>query len=49
MFQKVTDNNLLKPEGFGETFAEMDGKVKNRISHRSKALAQLKEFLEDRQ
>lgn len=33
------------PEGFDQTFAEMDPKVKDSISHRGKALAKFKDFL----
>jgi XTP/dITP diphosphohydrolase len=33
---------LFVPEGFSETFAELGEEQKNRISHRSKALQQLK-------
>lgn len=36
---------LFKPEGYDKTFAELDMDTKNRISHRGKALAQLKEYL----
>ena len=31
---------LFVPDGYGQTFAELDGGVKNRISHRGIALAQ---------
>eukprot|EP00808_Paulinella_micropora_P028370 g51995.t1 len=37
---------IFEPEGFQETFAEMDAAVKNKISHRSRALAKVKEYLE---
>ena len=33
---------LFIPTGFTQTFAELGGEIKNRLSHRSKALAQLK-------
>lgn len=36
---------LFVPEGFTETFAELGPETKNKISHRGKALAQLKEYL----
>ena len=36
---------LFVPVGFTQSFAELGEEVKNRISHRSKALAQLKENL----
>lgn len=36
---------LFVPDGFSETFAELGDAVKNKISHRSKALEKLKQFL----
>lgn len=36
---------VFRPEGFGETFAEMDLSMKNRISHRAKAVEGLIDFL----
>ncbi|ORZ31441.1 Maf/Ham1 [Catenaria anguillulae PL171] len=36
---------IFQPDGFDETYAEMDAKVKNTISHRYRALAKLQEFL----
>ncbi|CAP38041.1 Protein CBR-HAP-1 [Caenorhabditis briggsae] len=36
----------FQPDGFEETFGEMDKDVKNEISHRSKALDLLKEYFE---
>ena len=36
---------IFQPDGFSETFGEMDLEIKNRISHRSKAIVQLIEFL----
>ncbi|MBK7408392.1 MAG: RdgB/HAM1 family non-canonical purine NTP pyrophosphatase [Saprospirales bacterium] len=39
---------IFQPEGFEESFAEMDATTKNRISHRGKAVRQLIAFLEDR-
>ena len=36
---------LFVPDGFTQTFAELGDDVKNRISHRSKALAKLQAFL----
>jgi XTP/dITP diphosphohydrolase len=36
---------LFIPDGFDLTFAELEESVKNRISHRGKALAQTREFL----
>lgn len=38
---------VFEPEGFGETYAEMDKDVKNGISHRYRALDQLRGFLKD--
>ena len=35
------------PEGFDKTFAEMDLAMKNKISHRSRAVLKLKEFLQN--
>ncbi|CAB3402641.1 unnamed protein product [Caenorhabditis bovis] len=37
----------FEPEGFDQTFAEMEKDVKNTISHRSKALDKLKEYFEN--
>jgi XTP/dITP diphosphohydrolase len=37
---------LFTPEGYKETFAQLPASVKNRISHRAKALGKLKEMLE---
>lgn len=34
-----------QPDGFDETYAEMDKAVKNTISHRYRALAKLRDFL----
>lgn len=36
---------IFKPNGFNETFAEMDLDIKNKISHRGKAVQQLVDFL----
>lgn len=36
---------IFQPEGFEETYAELDSSVKNTISHRYKALDALGEFL----
>jgi XTP/dITP diphosphohydrolase len=35
------------PNGFSETFAELPSDTKNRISHRTKTLAKLKQYLRD--
>lgn len=37
---------LFVPEGFSQSFAELGDEVKNQISHRAKALAQLKTFFQ---
>lgn len=36
---------IFEPKGFAETYAEMDKEVKNRISHRRKALELVKAHL----
>ena len=36
---------VFKPEGFGQTFAEMGPEIKNRISHRALAVNKLYEFI----
>ncbi|MFL6542913.1 MAG: RdgB/HAM1 family non-canonical purine NTP pyrophosphatase [Chthoniobacterales bacterium] len=36
---------VFVPDGFSETFAELPAKVKNAVSHRAKAVAQLSKFL----
>lgn len=44
-------NNLFgwdpcfRPEGYDQTFAEMDSSIKNKISHRFNALNSLREYL----
>ncbi len=38
-------DSLFVPEGFCETFAQLGAGIKNRLSHRSKALAQAARFL----
>ena len=35
---------VFQPEGFDKTYAEMESETKNSISHRGRALAQLKQF-----
>lgn len=39
---------LFAPDGFEESFAELDGKRKNEISHRGKALEEFKKYLEEK-
>jgi XTP/dITP diphosphohydrolase len=39
---------LFVPEGYDQTFAELGEDVKNRLSHRAKALAKLRRWLESR-
>jgi XTP/dITP diphosphohydrolase len=36
---------LFIPDGFEQTFAELSASIKNRISHRARALLQMREFL----
>lgn len=38
-------DSVFEPEGFNETYAEMNKSVKNTISHRFRALDKLREFL----
>ncbi len=38
---------IFQPEGFEETFAEMDKELKSNISHRFLAVQQLIQFLQD--
>jgi len=37
---------IFIPEGYDKTFAELSADIKNSISHRGRAVAQLKDFLE---
>lgn len=39
---------IFMPQGFNQTFAEMPLDIKNRISHRGKAIAKLTEFLRNK-
>ena len=36
---------IFKPDGYSESYAQMDKEIKNSISHRGRAFKQLKEFL----
>ena len=36
---------IFQPEGYTETFAELGADIKNKISHRARAVAKLAEFL----
>ncbi|KAI8352161.1 inosine triphosphate pyrophosphatase [Choanephora cucurbitarum] len=38
---------IFQPDGFDQTYAELDKQIKNSISHRSKALDVLKKFFAD--
>ncbi len=40
---------IFRPEGYEETFAKLDPEVKNRISHRAKALEEVVRYLKQRQ
>jgi non-canonical purine NTP pyrophosphatase, rdgB/HAM1 family len=37
---------LFVPDGYAQSFAEMDPAMKNRLSHRGRALGQLRDFLQ---
>lgn len=39
---------VFVPDGFAQPFAELGAKTKNRISHRAKAIARLREYLASR-
>lgn len=39
---------VFQPKGFEETFAEMDSEIKNKISHRGKAVQKLLEWLKSK-
>ncbi|EGC28344.1 hypothetical protein DICPUDRAFT_160300, partial [Dictyostelium purpureum] len=39
---------VFQPDGFAETYAEMDKSIKNTISHRTRSLEKVKEYLKSR-
>ena len=39
---------VFRPEGYGQTFAEMGNDEKNRISHRARAVQQLVAYLQEK-
>ena len=39
---------IFQPEGYDQTFAELGADIKNRISHRARAVTKLYEFLNDK-
>ena len=39
---------IFKPDGYDQTFAEMDYKIKNKVSHRSVATNKLRDYLVNR-
>lgn len=41
-------DSIFIPEGYGETFGQLSSEVKDKISHRAKALESLKEYFEKR-
>ncbi|KAG1065832.1 hypothetical protein G6F42_026759 [Rhizopus arrhizus] len=40
---------IFQPDGFDETYAQLDKDIKNGISHRGKALDVLKKYFEDKE
>jgi len=40
---------LFIPDGYSQTFAELDAETKNQLSHRAKAMAQVREWLASRE
>ncbi|EJW88958.1 rdgB/HAM1 family non-canonical purine NTP pyrophosphatase [Wuchereria bancrofti] len=41
-------DSCFEPEGYSQTYAEMGSAIKNTISHRSKALTELKNYFENK-
>ena len=39
---------LFVPDGYAQSFAELGGDVKNKLSHRGRALAKLRQFIDSR-
>ena len=39
---------IFRPDGYDKTFAELGADIKNKISHRARAVAKLAEFLSDK-
>ncbi|MDR0939094.1 MAG: non-canonical purine NTP diphosphatase [Mediterranea sp.] len=39
-------DSIFRPEGFDETFAELGEEVKNRVSHRARAVEKLRQYIE---
>ena len=37
---------IFEPDGFNQTYAEMDGAIKNTISHRARALQEMVTYFE---
>ena len=46
VFASSIRDPVFQPDGYNETYAEMDKAIKNRISHRSQALALLRQHFD---